>query len=137
MNVDPVLAWAFGGVGVFAYAVAGLLARRPLRLARSGGRATGTVESSDAVQVSGKGGSKTFYLPTVSFETTKGERIVFKSDAGGRVAPAKGSTVDVLYDPANPREAVVGGVRLWIFPVVLLVLGSPFLLVGLAGLFGR
>lgn len=134
MNVDPVLAWSFGGVGVFAYVVAGLLARKPLRMLRAGGRAKGTIESSDAVRVSGKGSTRTYYLPTVSFETPKGERIVFKSDSGGAVEPVKGSQVDVLYDPANPRDAAVAGLRLWIFPIALIVLSTPFLLVGIAGL---
>jgi len=134
VTVDPVLAWAFGGNGAFAWTVAGLLARKPLRMVRAGGRAKGTIESSDAVQVSGKSGTRTYYLPTVSFETPKGERIVFKSESGGAVPPAKGSQVDVLYDLANPREAVVGGLRLWIFPIALIVLGSPFLAVGIAGL---
>lgn len=134
MNVDPVLAWSFGGVGVFAWVVAGLLARKPLRMVRAGGRANGTIESSDAVQVSGKGRTRTYYLPTVSFETPKGERIVFKSESGGAVEPAKGSQVDVVYDPANPRDAAVAGFRLWIFPIALIVLSTPFLLVGIAGL---
>ena len=134
MNVDPVLAWSFGAVGLFAFGFAAFLARRPVKLMMAGGRATGSVESSSAVQVSGKGGSKTYYLPTVAFTTAKGERVVFKSNAGGRVEPARGSSVDVVYDPANPNDAEVGGVRLWLFPVVLAVLGLPFLLVGIAGL---
>jgi Protein of unknown function (DUF3592) len=134
MTVDPVLAWAFGGIGVFAWTVAGLLARKPLRLLRAGGRAKGTVESSEARQVSGKSGTRTYYLPTVSFTTARGERIVFNSSSGGTVAPAKGSTLDVVYDPANPHDAEVGGFRLWIFPIALIVLSSPFLFVGIAGL---
>jgi len=134
MTVDPVLAWAFGGIGVFAYVVAGLLARKPLRMLRAGGRAKGTVESSEPMQVSGKHGTRTYYLPTVSFTTAKGERITFKSSSGGTVAPAKGSTLDIVYDPANPQDAEVGGFRLWLFPIALIVLSSPFLFVGIAGL---
>lgn len=136
MAIDPVLCWAFGGVGVFAQGMALVLARRPLRLARAGGRARGTFGKADGEMIaSSRGPSRMAYFPTVSFTTAKGEAITFRSRTGGRSPPAAGTEVDVIYDPGNPRDtetATFGS--LWLFPVVTAVLGLPFLLIGLSSL---
>lgn len=134
MAIDPVLCWAFGGVGVFAQGMALMLARRPLRMTRAGGRARGRVGKSEGEMVSGsRGPARMVYFPTVSFTTAKGEPITFRSLTGRRTAPEAGTDVDVIYDPAQPREAEVATfASMWLFPVATAVLGLPFLLVGLA-----
>jgi len=124
MAIDPVLCWAFGGVGVFAEGIALMLAHRPLRMLRAGGRARGRVGESEGEMVtSSRGPARMAYFPSVSFTTAKGRR----------TAPDIGTEVDVVYDPAQPREAEVATfASLWLFPVATAVLGLPFLLVGLA-----
>ena len=134
MAIDPVLCWAFGGVGVFAQGVAIALARRPLRMLRAGGRARGRIGKAEGELVSSsRGPSRMAYFPTVSFTTAKGEPVTFRSRVGGRTAPAVGTEVDVLYHPANPGDAETATfASLWLFPLVTAVLGLPFLLIGLS-----
>ena len=134
MNVDPTIGLAFGAVGVFTIGLGLFLVRRPLRLRMAGGRAKGTVESTKAVQVAGRHGSSTYHMPTIAFVTAKGERVTFESMYGGRSAPPKGETVDLYYDPANPRDAEVVSLRLWLPTMFLSLFGLPFLLVGIARL---
>jgi hypothetical protein len=93
-------------VGVFTQGFAYLLARRPLRFIKAGGRARGKIGASDGRMISGsRGPSYMAYFPTVSFTTGKGEKITFTSALGGRTAPEVGSEVAVLYDPASPKDA--------------------------------
>lgn len=137
--MDPVLTWSFLAIGVFGQGGAAMLARRPIALLRAGGKAVGTVTGSDAQTVSSsKGPARTYHLPRVAFTTAKGEKIEFKSISGGTTPPVKGSTVDVIYDPANPHEAEIkSGIRLWLFPAALSLMSLPFLLVGVSGLLSR
>lgn len=137
MTVDPVLTWAFLGVGVFALGFALMLALRPLRQWRAGGKAQGTITRNDEQVISsGRGSPRTYYLPEIAFTTAKGERITIKSPTGGRVALPPGTAVSMIYDPANPHEALVNSFgSLWFFPLVLCVCGLPFLAVGLIGAF--
>jgi hypothetical protein len=137
MTIDPVLCWAFGGAGVFALGFALLLARRPLRLIRAGGRARGRIGASEGRMISSsKGPSRMAYFPSVSFTTGKGEKVGFTSASGWVTAPEAGSEVAVLYDPASPKDAEISSFRtFWLFPVATAVMGLPFLLVGLACLF--
>lgn len=133
--MDPVLKWAFLGVGVFAFLVAGLLLRRPFRLMRAGGRATGEVTDNTEEWHSGsKGAARKYFFPQVAFTTAKGERISFKSVSGGGKPVPVGSRVDVLYDPDNPSDTMVKAfAAIWVFPILTLLFGLPFLLVGISG----
>jgi len=61
--MDPVLKWSFLGVGLFAVAVMLLLLRRPLRLLRAGGKATGEVTgNSEEVHAGSKGPARTYFF---------------------------------------------------------------------------
>ena len=135
--MDPVLKWSFLAIGLFGQGGALLLARRPIALLRAGGKAEGTVTSSDAEVVSsGKGSPRTYHFPHISFTTAKGEKISFRSSIGRGIALEKGTVVPLIYDPADPKEAIIRSFgNLWLFPTALSVLSLPFLLVGLAGLF--
>jgi hypothetical protein len=137
--MDPGLAWSFLGMGLFGQAVALALARRPFRLIRAGGRARGLFLESEGERVSGAhGAARLTYFPTVEFRTARGETIIFASRVGGGRRPVAGAQVDVLYDPECPREAeIVTFQALWVFPVVTSVFSSPFLIVGLLGVFHR
>ena len=45
-----------------------------------------------------------------------------------------GTRVELLYDPANPTDATIKSfTEIWFLPIVLLLLGLPFLLVGIVG----
>lgn len=134
--MDPVLKWSFLGAGVFTLAVAFLLARRPLRLLRAGGRAEGEITDNIAeVHSGGKGAARTYYFPQIAFTTAKGERISFRSAHGGAQPMPVGKRIALLYDPANPVDAMPDlFITKWMFPLVTLLFGSPFLAVGIWGL---
>ncbi|MEO8486635.1 MAG: DUF3592 domain-containing protein [Betaproteobacteria bacterium] len=134
MAIDPVLCWAFGGVGVFVEGVALMLARRPLRLLRAGGRARGRLGTTEGEMISNsRGPAWRAYFPPVSFTTAKAEHVTFKSRLGQRKVPEAGAEVDVWYDPGNPQDAEIASFRvLWFFPMVTALAGFPFLLVGIA-----
>lgn len=136
--MDPVLKWSFLAVGVFTLVVAALLLRRPFRLMRAGGKATGEVTDNTEEWHSGsKGAARKYFFPQVAFTTAKGERISFKSASGGGKPVPVGSRVDVLYDPVNPSDALVKAFgMIWVIPIVLLVFGLPFLLIGISGFMG-
>ncbi len=136
MAVDPALSWAFVAAGAAMQGIALLLARQPLRLLRAGGRARGMVTGNEeAIVSSGRGSPRRYFLPVVSFATNRGERIVFTSASGGRQPLATDSSVDVLYDPAEPHRAMLVTFRnLWMFPLITATFGLPFLLFGISGL---
>jgi hypothetical protein len=133
---DTGLSWAFTAIGVTTQAGALLLARRPIRLLRAGGRASGTLVDGEKSMILGsRGPAQPFYFPLVSFTTPQGERICFKSSVGQRAAPARGNDVHVLFDPAKPHDAELASFKaLWLFPTVTALLGLPFLAAGVAGL---
>jgi hypothetical protein len=79
---------------------------------RSWVRTTGTVielssYSRDHPFRNSGGGNGSTYAPRVSFTTRSGERIEYKSSLYSNHPPAVGSKVVLLYDPGNPREAVL------------------------------
>ena len=123
----------FTAIGVGALAGAVLLARRPLRLLRAGGRAQGTVVGAEEEWVSGKGPARKAYRPKVTFTTLNGRAVTFTSRTGGARRPEDGDRVTVVFDPANAEEAeVYGFAAMWLFPLVLALFGLPFLLIGIA-----
>lgn len=138
MAFDPVVSYGFIAAGTFAQAAAVMLARRPLRLLRAGGRARGRVVGSEEDVVSGgRDAPRRFHFPRIAFTTANGAAIVFRSRTGRRVAEAAGTDVDVLYDPAAPHEAEAATFRnLWMFPLLASAFGLPFLVLGLAALRG-
>ena len=136
MAVEAGLNWTFVAVGAAMQGIALLLARRPLRLLWTGGRARGLVTDNDeAIISSGRGPPRRYFLPIVSFATGRGEQVVFKSSTGGRNPIPRDSEVEVLYDPVRPHEAMLVTFRsLWLFPLVTAASGAPFLLFGIFGL---
>ena len=131
------MGWAFTGAGLFIQTVSALLARRSLRRIRWGGVAKGTVVSNDEIRdTTGRGGAKTFYLPVVEYTDSNGNHVRFTSDSGGGAPISRGTTVRVLYNPERPQEASIANfMTLWFFPIVIAILGLPFLLAGLSALF--
>lgn len=138
MTIDPVLTWSFLGVGLFGQGFALMLARRPIRLLRAGGRAQGTVTGSDEeIVAGGRGAARTYHFPQVAFTTANGERIVFKSSGGGPIPLAPGTSLPLVYNPALPHDAMVATFRsLWFFPIATSLMSLPFLAVGILGILG-
>jgi hypothetical protein len=138
VTIDPVLTWSFLGVGLFGQGFAWMLARRPIRLLRAGGRTQGTVTGSDEETIAGgRGAARAYHFPQIAFTTARGERIVFKSPSGGRIPVAPGTSLPVIFDPASPHDAIVAGFRsLWLFPLATSLMSLPFLAVGILGVLG-
>jgi hypothetical protein len=95
------LALLWGGFKIAGDSWRAIAQRRNLH--RIGERATGSVVRGRSE--SGKGG--TWYSYTISFSTRKDQRIIFEDTQPHRVSPSLNETVTVLYDPAEPRQAVV------------------------------
>ncbi len=135
MTIDPVLTWSFLGVGIFGQCFALLLAWRPIRMLRAGGKAQGIITGNDEdVIAGGRGSARTYFFPQIAFTTANGERISFKSRSGRGIAMAPGTSIALIYDPARPHEALVQSFSsLWLFPLALSLFSLPFLVVGLLG----
>ena len=134
--IDPVITYAFLGVGLFGLAFAFVLARSPIRLLRAGGKAEGTVTGNNEQAISSsKGPTRTYYFPQIDYTTAEGDAISFISRSGGAKPVAIGTKVPVIYDPAQPRDVLVRAfANLWLFPMLLVLFTLPFLAVGLNGL---
>jgi hypothetical protein len=78
------------------------------------------------------------YFPVVEFETPEGETIRFQGTTGGEGKPIMetGTPVTVAYAAADPSNAmIVEFKQAWLGPLVLLVSGLVFLLMGVGGFF--
>ena len=107
-----------------------------LNLTMRGSATTGTVMSivRDSVARPARSGSRpaSAVHAAVQFEPVAGEPITFTTISGG--AYRVGQVVPVLYDPTNPRCAVVNSVRnLWLGPGLVATSGAVFLLLILWG----
>ena len=129
--MEPGVALAFVAAGAGIQVGALLLMRRPMRLLRAGGSATGIVmDSEKSVEK-----AAVFFFDVVEFTTREGRSIRFMSNMGRAKARVKGSRVRVLYDPNQPDEAELATfATLWMPATVTSLFGLPFLAAGLAAL---
>lgn len=136
MTADPVMGWAFAGVGAFMQGMALLLARRTFRLLRGGGRANGRVVRNETAMIeSGSGPPRCFYFAVIESNTAEGERITFQSATGRRTASPPGTRVWVVFDPASPGGAELATfMTLGFFPAVTSLAGLVFLVAGITAL---
>ena len=77
-------------------------------------------------------------LPVVEFETAGGQRVRFTGSAGGSGHPEYevGGGVEVVYNPANPRDVLIGNsTQVWLQPTALSIIGAIFLAMGTAAFF--
>lgn len=100
---------------------------RSLQLRRKGLFTIGTV-----AKVNMRGGVP---IVTVSFKTIKNKTIIFSPGGWTSISNSAfyqiGSSVPVLYDPANPKDAVIYTVDfMWVLPLFLVGLGSFFIYQG-------
>ena len=83
--------------------------------------------------------NSTTYCPVVSFKTKLGQEITFTSSISSNPPSyTVNEKVKILYDPADPKEAVINGfASLWLVPLILSTIGTIFFLIGsLSFLFG-
>jgi hypothetical protein len=83
-----------------------------------------------------KTGSKftTYYYPVVEFRTENGEKVQFVGGAGSSGGPLiqTGSTVEVVYDPADPSQARIKSfTQYWLGPVGIAAMGLALALTGI------
>ena len=73
------------------------------------------------------------FYPVVEFAANDGQKFEFTSNVGSNPPSySLGETVEVLYLPTNPQEAKLNYFSdLWAATVVMLVMGVPFLSVGI------
>lgn len=75
-----------------------------------------------------------FYYPVVEFRAKSGEKVKFLGGAGNSGGPQipTGSTVDVMYDPADPSQAQIKSfVQYWLGPVGMTAMGLMVMLTGI------
>ena len=131
MNLHPALVF-FSAIGI-ALALGGLfMLRRARRFAADAQTAIGRVIRLHEEQTR-KG--TIVYCPVVKFRTAAGADVEFTSSFGSRPARHQvGQSVAVLYDPADPAEARLGGGTLYFSGAVVLVMGLGFGAFGAVGM---
>lgn len=104
--------------------------RQRLRFARWSS-VTGTVVGHRVRQAVRDGRTRTFYHPLVRFEVDGRERVFESSLSTREKRRAEGSTVAMLFDPADPESACIDDVReKYTLAMFLGAMGSIFTAVG-------
>jgi len=86
-----------------------------------------------AIRVEGKvtglrRSDRSITYPTVSFTTTEGKKVVFSSESGSNIGPKIGDSVNVYYQPDDPKKAKVASFVLFWLPALLFVVVGAFFL---------
>ncbi|MFH6968050.1 DUF3592 domain-containing protein [Flavobacterium sp. FlaQc-28] len=91
-----------------------------------------TVQGTVVELISKRSDNSTTYAPLVSFTTKAGNKIEFTSAVSSNPPSySEGESVEVLYDPADPKDASIKGfASLWIGPLIFGILGTVFFLIG-------
>ena len=91
---------------------------------------TGTVV--EKVRVERPGETANFY-PVVEFKTQTGEVFRFEGKTSGTEYEYKiGEQIEILYDPQDPKGAMINSWKeLWLPPIALMLIGGGVMLVGL------
>lgn len=91
-----------------------------------------TVQGTVVELISKRSDNSTTYAPVVSFTTKAGNKIEFTSSVSSNPPSySEGESVEVLYDPEEPKDASINGfASLWIGPLIFGILGTVFFLIG-------
>lgn len=91
-----------------------------------------TVQGTVIELISKRSDNSTTYAPVVTFTTKKGNKIEFTSSVSSNPPSySEGESVEVFYDPAEPKDASINGfASLWLGPLILGILGTVFFLIG-------
>jgi hypothetical protein len=138
ITMTPLVAWGFLGAGIVVLGIAVLLASRSVRRLRSWSRVDGTVTGNDKQEITfrrGHNSNRWAFFPEIAFTTADGRRTSFRSRGGGNRAIPIGAVVPVLYDPADPRNAMIAQFgSMWGWALFVSVFSLPFLFEGVWGL---
>jgi hypothetical protein len=136
--MTPLVACGFLGAGIVVLGIAALLAWRSVRRLHAWSRVDGTVTGNDRQEITfrrGYNSNKWAFFPEVAFTTADGRRTSFRSREGGNRAIPRGTVVPVLYDPADPQNAMIAQFgSMWGWALFVSVLSLPFLFEGVWGL---
>ncbi|MBI5508352.1 MAG: DUF3592 domain-containing protein [Deltaproteobacteria bacterium] len=127
MSVFKVIGTVFGLAGVALIVPALVLAWNTQSFRSAASRAGGVV-------VAGDGSHEASPRPVVRFSLPNGDEVQIVGDVRS-TPPAYevGEKVDVLYDPAAPRQARIDSIlEMWFIPLLLGALGLVFAAIGLA-----
>jgi Protein of unknown function (DUF3592) len=132
-SVDAALFLLFALLGVGVTAVGAFLFRRTKTFVDRAHRSSGRYVSS--VRRGTVNGDGTATYPVVEFETADGRSIRFEARAAVILARRKiGKPVEVLYDPADPQQAIVDDrVEIWAPALIFAAVGIMFILFALVG----
>lgn len=92
----------------------------------------GTVVGNSYITTSTDGNFSGAYLPQIEFSLPTGEKVRF-TDKIGSLPPdyAIGEQLEVIYNPENSREALIGSwKRMWLAPALLIGIGLLLIIVG-------
>jgi len=135
--------FSVGGFGLFALVIGVVWGLRKHELFRSGLRTQGTVvDHYKSVSTSvgdpwNRTGPDVSYFPVVEFQTAAGAAIRFRGATGSGVPEYDtGALVTVAYQPDKPKEAqILNFSQFWLGPVVVIVAGLLFFLMGVGAFF--
>jgi hypothetical protein len=140
MRITRIVARVFGAIMLVSalalLALGGSCYNRTAKFKKTAVEAQGTViELKEGGSVSYR---HTVYFPIIRFADTAGQEHTLYFNSGSYPPKyAVGDHVSVLYDPANPNEAKVNSFgHLWLFPIILGIIGGLDLLTGLFLFFG-
>jgi hypothetical protein len=139
--MSPQVAWGFLVAGFVPLGIAALLAWRSIKRLRAWGRATGTVTGNDQQEITSRRGANSnrwAYFPELDFTTAEGRRMSFRFKEGGSRPIPIGTVVAILYDPANPQNAMIRQFgSMWGWALFVSLFSLPFFFEGLHGLLQR
>jgi hypothetical protein len=128
MKVLKLLGWIFGSIGLAMLIIAAILVGNSQSFSEKATRAAGVVVELDPSYSS----DGTTYAPIVRFLTTEEQEVVFRSSVSSSPPSYEvGEQVEVLYDPANPDDAVIDSVwQVYLAPMIVGFVGGVFFLIG-------
>jgi hypothetical protein len=122
-----------GAFGLVSIVVGALNLAQIIRFVWRARAAPGVV--SEIVELEKRPIGSPLYQARVRFSTRDGREIQFDNrNLTGRLREVAGQKVTVLYDPANPAEAMIRTIWMWLNPIVALLSGSIFIAICVANL---
>jgi hypothetical protein len=122
--------WVFGGIGAILLVIGAILFLQERSFLAAAETATGTVTDFD---LSSDSDNSYSYCPVINFATKSGQKVEYHANVcSAPPAYDVGDHVQVIYDPENPRKVQMDSFwGKYVGPLVLLLVGGPFLLIGL------
>jgi hypothetical protein len=125
MNILKIIGLIFSAVGMILLIAAGFVFQSTRTFLESSEQATGTIKD---LVLGDSSSSSGVYYPVVTFKTSSGETIEFRSSVGANPPSyRKGELVPVRYDPRDPYRAGIDSFfYLWFTVILLSGMGTVF-----------